>query len=480
MKRDAFITIRRKSILKKAVIIKDSKGGAKLVLIILLIIVIPMIVFLVIRFEGAAPVISCNLPSPAIGLIHELKLNIADESSGLRNMRAVIRKDGIEILLLEKDYPADHFIMGGTVTKDPVRIRIEPRKLKISDGKVLLQITARDYSWRNFWNGNPAKFEQELWIDTKPPEINVLTKAHNINQGGCGLAIYQINEDLAEGGVMAGDIFFPGYAGYFSDKKIHLCFFALEYQKGLDTEMYILAVDQAGNKAKSRFPHYIRKKKFKEDTLAISDHFLNSTIAGFEIPEEFKPSQLTLVDKFLKINRELRKQNTSSILEPGKNSDKVMYWEGIFLRLPNSAPRAGFADHRIYKYNGQTIDRQVHLGVDLASLAQSEVPAANKGKVVFTGYVGIYGNTVVVDHGFGIFSVYSHLSRISVEVGKIVEKGEVLGKTGETGLAAGDHLHFAMFVNNVFVNPIEWWDASWIENNITSKIKDVESSFQAK
>jgi murein DD-endopeptidase MepM/ murein hydrolase activator NlpD len=466
--------------LKEANIIKDEKGGAKLVLIILLIIIIPLIVVLVIRFEGAAPIISCKFPSPAIGLMYEFKLNMADEGSGLRKIRVAIIRDGLETLLLDKDYPFDNFIMGGTVKNDPVMIKIEPRKFKIPDGKVVLQITARDYSWRNFWNGNLAKFEQDLLIDTKQPEINVLTRAHNINQGGCGLAIYQINEDHAESGVMVGDIFFPGYAGYFSDKNIFICFFALEYQRGTDTEMYILAVDQAGNKAKSGFPHYIRKKKFKEDELAISEYFLNSKIAGFELPEEFKPSQLTLVDKYLKINGELRKQNTAAIFESGKNSDKVLYWEGIFLRLPNSAPRAGFADHRIYKYNGQTIDRQIHLGVDLASLSQSEVPAANKGKVVLVENVGIYGKTVVIDHGFGIFSSYSHLSQASVEVGKIVEKGEVIGKTGETGLAAGDHLHFAMFVNNVFVNPIEWWDASWIENNITSKIKDVENTFQAK
>ncbi len=458
--------------MKEGSILKNAKGGAKLILILAIIIIIPMIVVLVIRFEGTAPIISCQFPSPAVGLMYELKLNIADEGSGLRKIRIAVIRDSLENLLLEKDYPADNFIMGGTVKNDPVTIKIEPRKLKISDGKVLLQIIARDYSWRNFWNGNLVKFEQDLWIDTKQPEINVLTKAHNVNQGGCGLAIYQINEDLAESGVMAGDIFFPGYAGYFRDKNIYLCFFALEYQKGVDTEMYILAVDRAGNKAKSGFPHYIRKKKFKEDELAISDDFLNSKIAGFELPEEFKPSHLTIVDKYLKINRELRKQNTTAILELSKNSDKTMYWEGTFLRLPNSAPRAGFADHRIYKYNGQTIDRQVHLGVDLASLSQSEVPAANKGKVVYIENVGIYGKTVVIDHGFGIFSSYSHLSQASVEMGKIVEKGEVIGNTGETGLAAGDHLHFAMFVNNVFVNPIEWWDASWIENNIISKIKD--------
>ena len=142
------------------------------------------------------------------------------------------------------------------------------------------------------------------------------------------------------------------------------------------------------------------------------------------------------------------------------------------MRLPNSAPRARFADQRDYRYKGKVVDHQVHLGVDLASLARAKVPAANNGRVAFTGTVGIYGNTVVLDHGFGLFSLYSHLSRIDVEKGQTVQKGEVLGLTGATGLAGGDHLHYAMMVHQTFVNPIEWWDAAWIRNNVTDKLAE--------
>jgi len=145
------------------------------------------------------------------------------------------------------------------------------------------------------------------------------------------------------------------------------------------------------------------------------------------------------------------------------------------LRLPNSARKASFADHRSYKYNGRVIDQQVHLGIDLASVAHSPVPAANSGKVVFTGDLGIYGKIVVIDHGFGLFSSYSHLSAFEVKQGQVVRKGDVVGRTGSTGLAGGDHLHFGMLVHNTIVEPVEWWDAAWIKNNISGKIKAINA-----
>jgi murein DD-endopeptidase MepM/ murein hydrolase activator NlpD len=72
--------------------------------------------------------------------------------------------------------------------------------------------------------------------------------------------------------------------------------------------------------------------------------------------------------------------------------------------------------------------------------------------------------------------MYAHLNASDVRKGQTVKKGDTLGRTGSTGLAGGDHLHFSILVHNTFVNPIEWWDASWIENNVTAKIKAVPSA----
>ena len=145
------------------------------------------------------------------------------------------------------------------------------------------------------------------------------------------------------------------------------------------------------------------------------------------------------------------------------------HWQGVFMRLPRSATRAGFGDKRTYHYGGKRVDQQTHLGIDLASISNSPVPAANAGKVVYAQRLGIYGRTVVIDHGWGLFSMYAHLNSFEVKEGELVQKGDIIGSTGTSGLAGGDHLHFSVLVQGVFVNPLEWWDPTWIQNNITNK-----------
>jgi len=130
-----------------------------------------------------------------------------------------------------------------------------------------------------------------------------------------------------------------------------------------------------------------------------------------------------------------------------------------------------FAERRTYKYNDEVIDTQVHLGYDLASVKQAPVNASNAGKVVFVGNLGIYGNAVIIDHGWGLQSIYSHMSQISVKEGDEVKRGTIIGNTGATGLAAGDHLHFGIALHGIEVQPIEWWDPHWIKDNITSKFQ---------
>ena len=94
--------------------------------------------------------------------------------------------------------------------------------------------------------------------------------------------------------------------------------------------------------------------------------------------------------------------------------------------------------------------------------------------MIFADRLGIYGLAVVIDHGQGLESVYGHLSKIEVTLDQQVKKGQPIGLTGETGLAGGDHLHFAVIVQGIFVNPVEWWDPHWIADNVIKKLALVE------
>jgi murein DD-endopeptidase MepM/ murein hydrolase activator NlpD len=186
------------------------------------------------------------------------------------------------------------------------------------------------------------------------------------------------------------------------------------------------------------------------------------------------PDQQSLLDVFLKVNREMRTANRKRLQEIGRETASRPLWTGRFLRQPNASRQAHFGTKRKYVYKGKVIDEQTHLGIDLASIARAEVPAANSGRVVFADWLGIYGQVIIVDHGLGLQSLYAHLSQIQVQKGDTVAKGQILGRTGTTGLAGGDHLHFGMLVSGVPVNPVEWWDANWIANNVAGKLQLIQ------
>lgn len=434
---------------------------------------LPVLWLLLVRLEGQKPVIIFELASPFIGKSHEFSVSLEDKKSGLRKIWIAIIKNGKEVVLIDEALPSAGFFSGGEVKAKTLNITFEPEKFEFSDGKAILRLAVRDYSWRGWWQGNQIYVEKNLIIDTLPPEIEVISRVHNVTQGGAGLVIYRTSEDSHQSGVQVGDNFFPGHAGYFTDSQIRLAFIGLSYQQGPGTQIMIKALDEAGNAAKAGVNHHIRKKSFKNDKIGISDRFLSWKVPELE-SEITAEASASPVDKFIKINRELRQANYQQIAALVEKTATTKHWGGMFLRMPG-ANQAGFADHRVYNYQGKIIDRQVHLGIDIASVKQAPVPAANSGIVIFSGSLGIYGKTIILDHGFGLFSMYAHLNRSDVSEGQQVSNGDVLGRTGSTGLAGGDHLHFSMLVHNTFVNPVEWWDATWIKNNISSKIEAVAS-----
>jgi len=444
-------------------------------IILLIFLVIPIFFLLFIRLEGEKPNISINLTSSYLGASQSLAVKVTDKKSGVKKVRVTLEGQGKEVELLDKHMDAGGLILGGGRQEINFERTIEPKKLGLTEGEVIFRVVARDLSWRGWFHGNKSTIEKKMTIDFNPPVVTVLTRAHNVNQGGSGLVIYELSEDCPVSGVQVGDHFFPGYSGLVEKDTVLAAFFTLAHNQDTGTRIFMKAVDLAGNTTRAGFTKYLKKKRFKKDKIQISDDFLQSKMPEFDVPDD-EQTDNPLLTKFITINNQLRKENYTRIVEMTSRTEPAILWKGSFLRLANSKRMAGFADHRTYFYQGEKIDEQTHLGIDLAAYSRDKVTAANHGKVVYAEKLGIYGQTVIMDHGFGLFSMYSHLSRIDVQPDQIVAKNESIGLTGNTGMAGGDHLHFGMLVQDVFVNPVEWWDASWIKNNVTSKIEDVRSA----
>jgi len=232
----------------------------------------------------------------------------------------------------------------------------------------------------------------------------------------------------------------------------------------------LVVEDGAGNSAEMPFIDQFFAKPFKTDIIPISDSFLDKVVPEILSQSPNIQDRGNLLDNFLAINGDLRQVDAEILKELAKKSKPEFYWNRPFLMMPNGKVMSAFADRRTYEYNGRVIDHQDHLGYDFAVTKQAPVPAANDGVVANAAFFGIYGNAVIIDHGYGLMSLYGHMSSIAVTVGQKVARGDILGKTGQTGLAAGDHLHFTTLLQGLPVNPTEWMDGHWIRDRIAKKL----------
>lgn len=408
----------------------------------------------IVKFEFAKPVLSLAGEKNVLG--RELVFKAVDRKSGLAEVRVEADQAGRTIELFSEKFT-------GPVPEFEKKLALRPIPAGFVDGDLVLRISARDRSWKG---GNRAVLERKMILDSRPPIMSVLGETHYVNSGGTGAAVYTIDEETTLSGFQVGENFFPGFP---AGESRFVVYYAVPQGTEADPSIVGIAEDLAGNRTNTVFRPGLRPARVKKDTLALSDRFLSSVLPYFK---NLDPTlQGTDLDVFLEVNRKQRAADYEIIKSVCRTTSPKALWSGPFLRLPGAKPMASFGEHRTYVYQGKVVDRQIHLGVDLASVKESPVPAANAGRVVFAGPLGIYGLTVMLDHGLGLFSMYSHLSRIDLDASANVARGEILGRTGSTGMAGGDHLHFAMLVHGVFVNPVEWWDAHWIADNVENKIK---------
>ncbi|EPR42213.1 Peptidase M23 [Desulfovibrio sp. X2] len=404
--------------------------------------------------DTTPPLVSVRLEGTAVNRDHDIVIDLADEGSGLRSVVVTADQDQAHVVLLDKKLDG--------AKKAEVKVHLGDTSFK--EGPFTLHIEAADASAFHFGAGAKQTVDQQLTLDTRKPVIDLQSQFHNLTRGGSGLAVYTADENLSRTGVKVGDFLFPGYR--LADGR-YACLFAFPWFMSVnDFSPVLVAVDMAGNERDRPLPFHANDKQFRNDNINISDRFLDDKMQQFE--SDF-PDLKSNLEIFLKVNRDLRKKDMAHLLELGATSMPEVMWKEAFLR-PEGQTMSQFADHRTYIYHGQKIDEQVHTGMDIANVANTPVQATNPGKIVMAQFFDIYGNAVVIDHGLGLMSLYGHLSQINVHVGDMVTRGQVIGHSGATGMAGGDHLHYEMFVSGQSVNPTEWWDPHWVKDNFFSKL----------
>lgn len=420
------------------------------------------------------------IPDPVLSGIEAFELLPADKTvifkgENLNSLDISIFQDGKLVNLLQ-DKPE--------VAEKTYKLQIRPKELKLNDGAAVIIITAKAGILKE------AKYEFKTFIDTDPPVIEIIKAPNHIYQGSGGFALLR-----AKGAdsvfVRQGDKNFRAFeylpeTDLYSDSfqefgagpemaqkgyrksaaKTYTVFFPATHDIADKNIFYAIATDKAGNQTVKALRTKTRTKGHTTSSIQLDDSFINTVVS----PLLNETAISDVEEAFRKINEEWRKNNNEKILEIAQNTAPEILWEGRFLQMRNSKVMATYGDRRTYIYNDKEIGKSIHLGYDLASFANAPIEAANSGIVKFAGDLGIYGNTIIIDHGLGLMSLYGHLSMLLANEGQTVAKGDIIAKTGSSGFAGGDHLHFGILIHGYAVSPLYWWDRNWVKINIFDRL----------
>jgi len=411
-------------------------------------------------FERKPPKIQLLSPKGYINAKSTIDLSLVDRPTGLKEAQVTLQQG-------ERSWR----LYAGTFHAGTYGIRIplviEPGKLGLKEGPAVLMIRATDRSLWNLGRGNTATAKVQLTVDYTPPLVELLDNTRYIYEKGAGAALFKTSEDASSAGVQVDRLFFKAYPEKSQKRILWAVLFGIPpYARSHKARLVVR--DRAGNTRVLSIPFHIVPRKVVKETMAISDDFIEKKVYPLLPPED---RDLPPIQAFKKVNTVVRQQSNERLSQLAAQSSGLCLWRGPFIQMKGSKVTATFGDERTYMYKGKVIGHSIHLGYDVPSVARAPVPAADSGRVLFTGFVGVYGNVVLIDHGLGLVTLYAHLSSATVSQGQQVEKGQIIGYTDSTGLAGGDHLHYGVFLSGHPVNPMEWWDKRWLRDRILAVLK---------
>jgi len=427
----------------------------KIIVVVIAIAALLTIVLIIAR--SATPVLDIPASVTFLGQATPITVHVHDPR-GVRSVTASVEQNGAKYRIWDAPQPSTAADNAYTFSAG---VKTTPQ-LQNGNATLVLEATSNDLLHKS------VRLERPVTVVTQPPSISVDADQHYLYLGMADLATFNVSGVWTEAGVRVGDQVFRawpmpgGKPGLFS-------LFAFAWNMPASTVPVVYASNGAGNDVTGSMVIQFPKKeqpKYTTHDLQVSDAFMQKVINELDPNGSSDP-----VVRFVKINTEMRRANNKTLSDLRlKTADKFL-WSQTFTRQSHSQAEATFADVRNYIYRGKKIDRQVHLGYDLAVTQHIGVEASNDGRVVYAAPLGIYGNCIVVDHGYGLQTIYGHLSQITVHEGDMVKQGQVMGLSGQTGMAGGDHIHFAMQLDGIQIDPKEWWDPHWIKDHIAKRVE---------
>ncbi len=417
--------------------------------------------------RGGTPRIRGAWPS-ALGLHATLRFHISD-SMGVRRVTAVYLQHGKKLpvadLRLRKARRWWLAPRQQTVAVAMAAGRADVHGLE--DGPAQLVIRAEADNLR----GTKARLQLPIVIRSLPPRLRALTYQQYVVEGGCEMLVYRQSAGVVRSGVEMGGQFFAGHPLPGARPGTWFCLFSDPWNDTGKTPPVLTATDDAGNTTTIHFPVEVFPRKFRQrPPFNLTHAMLAQMVPPILAHEPGLTPAGNLAADFTLIDTKLAAKQQKFLAALSQHSQPKFFWHGAFMPLPHAAVEARFGDYRAFMYHGRLLDHETHLGVDMASVRNTPVPAGNAGRVLWAGYFGIYGNAVILDHGFGLMSLYGHMKNFSVHVGEMVQKGQMLGHSDSTGLALGDHVHYSILLDGVQVNPEDWWDPNWIQAHIWHKL----------
>ena len=416
---------------------------------------------------GPPQIVASSLPR-AIGA-HKQAVLLIRSPDGVLSAQVSYRQDGRTLPVAAYKKGGRHwFLTGATPLRVALTLPLGRSDVPgLQDGPAQLVVTAHTANLR----ASESTVTTTVQVQSVPPSLNVLSGLAYVMQGSAAMTVYTAAGTAVRSGVQLGDQFFRGYALPGAPPGTHFCLWTFPFNAPIDTPVNVIAEDAAGNRAVAPVSLKVLPLTTPIHPENISDAFIQSKVMTIIARTPGLKDQGSPLQDFLLVNQTLRRQDAAALRRAAADTAANFYWHGAFAALPDAAVEAHFGDHRLYLYHGRQVDSEYHLGYDLASVRHAPIPAANAGRVVWTKYFGIYGNCVLLDHGYGLMSLYGHMNDFAVQPGEMVKKGQILGHTDSTGMAMGDHLHFSMLIDGVQTDPLQWWDPHWVQGHILQPLQ---------